>query len=129
MEAQATATPASPKRTRTSSQKARWSVRKGKRVEKETLEKMRELGLDARLTQHSGATADKSEKGDVLLKTAIGQLRGEVKARGSKEGFIKVLRWLGKNDFLIIKPDRCEPIVVLPEKTFRKIAEILSENR
>lgn len=119
------------KRTRTPAQRARSARQKGNRVEREVLDYLRELGLQARLTQHSGATADKSEKGDLLFYipgTAI-EVRTEVKARADDTGFKKLLRWLGKNDMLVVRQDRKQPFYVLPQRTFENLINMLIESK
>lgn len=93
------------------------------------LEYFRELGLQARLTQHSGSTADKSEKGDMVFYipgTSI-EVRTEVKARATDDGYRKLMRWLGKNDMLVVRQDRCEPFFVVPKSTFESIINLLVE--
>lgn len=39
---------------------------------------------------------------------------GEVKARGSGEGFKQIEAWLGDYDFLALWRDRARPLIVLP---------------
>lgn len=106
---------------RTPQQRARHASRKGKRVEKEVLEAFRECGIECRLTQHSGSTRDKTEKGDMILNLPAGPMRVEVKARATATGFTGILRWLGKNDILVVKQDRKTPFVVLSEDAFMKL--------
>jgi hypothetical protein len=46
--------------------------------------------------------------------------RAEVKCRGN--GFRDLYRWLGTNDFLIIRADRKGPLVVIPMRLASEVA-------
>jgi Holliday junction resolvase len=92
---------------------------KGTRRELEIVHLHRELGADALRVPLSGAA--EGHPGDVLIKLQGDTLRGEVKARKSGEGFVTLERWLGANDFLFLKRDRAEPVVVLPWPTYERL--------
>ena len=87
--------------------------RKGYRVEHEIEKKLREAGLDAKRVPLSGSTT--FAKGDIYLEGK----RIEVKAR--KEGFKQIYKWIEGSDFLIIKADRREPMVVMRLDDFIKL--------
>ena len=89
--------------------------RKGYRVEHEIVKKLREAGLDAKRVPLSGAT--EFAKGDVYLEGR----RIEVKAR--KEGFRQIYKWIEGSDFLVIKADRKEPLVIMRLREFIKLAK------
>lgn len=78
---------------------------KGYRGEYNLVKLFKEAGLDAQRVPLSGASEFK--KGDVVVQGRT----GEVKVRGS--GFKKIYEWLGANDFLAIKADRREYLIVL----------------
>ena len=82
---------------------------KGARVEREIVNRCRELGIAAERVPLSGA-AGGSYTGDVI----VAGMRCEIKARKDGSGFLTLERWLGDNDALILRRDRAEPMVVLP---------------
>jgi hypothetical protein len=93
--------------------------RKGFRLENATRLYLCEGGLECRRIPLSGAG---EEKGDLILKTGWGQaLRGECKSRSKLADWI--VNALGENDFLVLKEDRGEPLVMLRLKTFRDMAQ------
>jgi hypothetical protein len=62
------------------------------------------------------------EKGDIRLKTGWGQqLKGEAKARGKLADWI--VNALGEHDFLILKQDRGETLVMLRLPLFADMAQ------
>ena len=90
----------------------RRSRSKGARRERELVQLLVAAGIDAKRVPLSGAV--EGFKGDILL----GELRAEVKARASGEGFKTLERWLAGNDLLFLKRDRAEPLVVMPWTRF-----------
>jgi Holliday junction resolvase len=98
---------------------------KGKRIELEIVHLFEAWGLRAMRVPLSGATSfskmDMTLKGDVdvYLPRRDAPLVGEVKAR--KAGFKQLTSWLGDNDFLVVRPDRGEPMFVLPVETMREL--------
>jgi hypothetical protein len=53
--------------------------------------------------------------------------RVEVKVRGN--GFRELYAWLGDRDFLIVRADRLEPLVVIPLKLATEIAVAAEKQR
>ena len=86
---------------------------KGYRGEYFLVKKLREAGLEAERVPLSGATGFK--KGDIVVEG----LTGEVKLR--KNGFKMLYDWLDGNDFLKVKADRKEYLVVIPLELFIKL--------
>lgn len=60
--------------------------------------------------------------GDVYAYDPSGKkYRIESKRRASGAGFVTLRRWLGDNDFLWLREDRCEGMVVMSAKRFADI--------
>ena len=64
--------------------------------------------------------------GDVSVPFLGVDRRVEVKVRG--DGFRKLYDWLDGNDFLVVRSDRHEPLVVLRMKLAAEIAAIAEKN-
>jgi hypothetical protein len=111
------------------SQRGRRSRNKGARIEREIVELHRALGIHAERVPLSGASHYKGAGHDVDV-LAFGPdsapLCGEVKARKNGQGFATISRWVGDNDFLILKQNHADPIVVVP---WRVWALLLREGR
>jgi Holliday junction resolvase len=91
--------------------------RKGARIEREIVELHRSLGLRAERVPLSGAARYQDIGADVDIYPfgpEEAPLCGEVKARANGEGFTTLERWLGENDFLALRRNNAEPIIVLP---------------
>lgn len=86
---------------------------KGYRGEYTLVKKLRKAGLDAKRVPLSGATD--FQKGDVVVQGFV----GEVKVR--QNGFMSLYKWLGEKDFLAVKADRKEYLIVLPLEIFAKL--------
>lgn len=95
----------------------RSAKRKGDRVEREIVDLHRAIGLDARRVPLSGSVAE--YPGDVIVELPDGPLQLECKAR--RDGFATLRAWLGSSDALVIRPDRDEPYVVLPWRTWARV--------
>lgn len=93
----------------------RASRSKGARMEASTVSILQGMGIKAQRVPLSGA-AGGMFGGDVLAEIGGKTLRCECKVRGT--GFGPIYAWLEGNDLLVIKRDRCEPLVVFPLKRF-----------
>ena len=82
--------------------------RKGTRVEREMVKRLHALGEAYRIPL-SGAI--EGFKGDIKVNLNGRWYTAEVKARKSPPK--QILGWLGEHDFLFIKPDYAEPVVVM----------------
>jgi hypothetical protein len=100
------------------------SAAKGARVEREMVKRHLDIGIyaervDARLGQFS---ATKSHDIDVYARGRDeAPLCGEIKARKDGAGFATLERWLGDNDFLILRRNNADPIVVVPWAVWAEI--------
>lgn len=65
--------------------------------------------------------------GDVSMPLLGVDRRVEVKARAN--GFRQLYDWLNGADFLVVKGDRLEPLVVLPLKLATEIAAVAERNK
>lgn len=95
--------------------------RKGDRVERTVVRALKDEGFAAQRVPLSGAARGRFG-GDVLFPLLGRDRRVEVKARAN--GFRRLYDWLGDHDFLIVKADRREPLVVLPLSLATEIAAI-----
>jgi hypothetical protein len=96
---------------------------KGARVERELVNRLSEAGIEAERVPLSGG-AGGSYTGDIIIEGA----KAEVKARKEGTGFALLYRWLGDNDYLIVKTDRKEPLVVMEMDQFEKLLTSTHEN-
>ena len=90
-----------------------------------------ELAL-VRFLQNNGFAAEKTSRtgytGSDLSVPLLGiDRRVEVKCRGN--GFRQLYGWLDGADLLIVRADRCEPLVVLPLRLATEIAVIAERGR
>ena len=99
---------------------------KGLRLERLAADILRSYGLDAKRVPLSGSM--NGFKGDVELWINGIELTGECKSRAS--GLSKVYQWLSVNDFLVVKQDRCDPLIVFDlRRLARLIGEVLGEGK
>jgi Holliday junction resolvase len=96
----------------------RASRQKGNRTERAIVRLLQETGFAAERVPLSGAARGRFG-GDVSVPLLGIDRRVQVKCRG--EGFRELYKWLDGADFLIVKADRREPLVVL---TLRRAVEI-----
>jgi hypothetical protein len=83
--------------------------RKGSGFEREVVDLLRFHDLEAKKVPLSGALAD--YKGDVTLR--IGDVTYTIECKRRKAGFRTLYGWLGNNDFLVFRDDKCEPLLVM----------------
>lgn len=93
---------------------------KGGRFEREVVNRAKEMHLAARRTALSGAL--EHEKGDVLITPGFASepLVGECKRRA---GLPVIFRELGDHDFLAVREDRGEALVVIRLDTFLELLQ------
>jgi len=95
---------------------------KGARIEREMVNRHKEIGIHAVRQPDSGAfgTSHKKEEltGDLVIAK---RFRAEVKARVNGEGFKTLEKWLGNHDMLFLRRDAAEPLVVLPWAVYRQL--------
>jgi hypothetical protein len=99
----------------------RASRQKGDRAERAIVRTLQGAGFAAERVPLSGAARGRFG-GDVSVPLLGIDRRVEVKARAS--GFRQLYDWLGDHDFLIVRTDRCEPLVVVPLKFAAEIAAL-----
>jgi hypothetical protein len=93
-------------------------TRKGTRAERALVHRLCELGLPCARVPLSGALGG-AWAGDIDLELRGRIAKVQVKARRQ---FDTLHEWLGSNDFLILKADRCTPLVVMPLELFAELA-------
>lgn len=104
----------------------KFSRDKGLRTERLVVNTAQEAGFAAERIPLSGSAGGRFAC-DVSMPLLGQELRGEVKCRAA--GFIEIYKWLNGSDFLVIKADRQEPLVVVPLKFALRIAEIAERNK
>jgi hypothetical protein len=93
-------------------------ARKGTRVERELVNLLIELGLPCSRVPLSGALGG-AWSGDIDLELRGRIAKIQIKARRQ---FDTLHEWLRSNDFLILKADRCDPLMVMPLELFAELA-------
>jgi Holliday junction resolvase len=94
---------------------------KGNRAERHLVHLLQGAGFAAERIPLSGAAGGRFS-GDVSVPLLGVDRRVEVKARAN--GFRELYKWLDGADFLIVKADRLEPLVVVPLKFAAEIAAL-----
>jgi hypothetical protein len=89
----------------------RTSRQKGDRTERALVRALQDAGFAAERVPLSGAARGRFG-GDLSVPLLGVDRRVEVKCRGN--GFRRLYDWLGSHDFLIVKADRLDPLVVIP---------------
>jgi Holliday junction resolvase len=104
----------------------RASRQKGNRAERAIVRLLQEYGFAAERVPLSGAARGRFG-GDVSVPFLGVDRRCEVKARS--DGFRQLYAWLEGHDFLIVRADRAEPLMVLPLKFAAEIAAIAERKK
>jgi hypothetical protein len=97
----------------------RASREKGNRGERAVVRFLQDRGFAAERVPLSGSARGRFG-GDVSIPLLGADRRVEVKCRG--DGFRQLYDWLEGHDFLIVRADRREPLVVIPMKLAAEIA-------
>jgi Holliday junction resolvase len=97
------------------------SRQKGNRTERAIVCLLRQHGFAAERVPLSGAARGRFG-GDVSMPLLGIDRRVEVKCRGN--GFRQLYDWLDGVDLLVLRADRCEPLVVVPLKFAVEIAAV-----
>jgi hypothetical protein len=97
---------------------------KGNRVERELVHILQRYGFAAERVPLSGAMRGRFG-GDLSVPLLGVDRRVEVKARAN--GFGRLYNWLAGRDFLIVRADRREPLVVVPLKLAAEIAALAEQ--
>jgi len=97
----------------------RASREKGNRGERAVVRFLQDRGFAAERVPLSGSARGRFG-GDVSIPLLGADRRVEVKCRG--DGFRQLYEWLEGHDFLIVRADRREPLVVIPMKLAAEIA-------
>jgi len=100
--------------------------RKGDRIEREIVDRHRELGIHAERYPLSGAIRFRDSGHDVdvyLFGADEAPIKAEVKSRKGGAGFVTLENWIGNYDALFLRKDRAEPIVVVPWRVWAQLVE------
>ena len=99
---------------------------KGNRVERELVALLQRAGIAAERVPLSGAARGRFG-GDVSVPILGVDRRIEVKCRG--HGFREIYKWLAGVDFLIVRADRRELLVVAPLKFAVEVVTMADQGR
>ena len=106
--------------------------RKGDRIEREIVERLKAVGVHAERYPLSGASRFRGKDHDVdvyLFGIEDGPLVTEVKARKEGSGSKLITKWLGENDQLITRDNNADPIVHIPWRVYERIAMELNRGK
>jgi hypothetical protein len=92
-------------------------ARKGARAERELVHQLCELAPSCARVPLFGAIGAHSGDIDIELHGRIAKI--QIKARHQ---FRTPRQWLGLHELLILKADRCDPLVVMPIRLFAELA-------
>jgi Holliday junction resolvase len=99
---------------------------KGNRLERSLVHALQNAGFAAERVPLSGAARGRFG-GDLSVPLLGVDRRVEVKCRG--DGFRQLYTWLDGADFLIVRADRSEPLVVIPLRLAVEIAKAAENSR
>jgi Holliday junction resolvase len=99
---------------------------KGNRAERAIVKLLQAHGFASERVPLSGAVHGRFS-GDVSVPVCGVDRRAEVKVRGN--GFRQLYAWLEGHDFLVVRADRAEPLIVLRLKLAAEIAAIAERNK
>jgi Holliday junction resolvase len=100
--------------------------RKGDRIEREIVDRHRELGVHAERYPLSGASRFRSSGHDVdvyLFGRDQAPAVAEVKGRKNGAGFTTLENWLAEYDALFLKRNNADPLVVIPWRMWARLLE------
>ena len=98
--------------------------RKGDRIERETVERHRALGIHAARFPSSSASRFRGSGHDFdvyAFGTNLAPLEAECKARKDGAGFVTLETWLGDYDALFLRRNHADPIVVVPWRIWARL--------
>jgi Holliday junction resolvase len=104
----------------------RASRNKGNRLERALVHALQNAGFAAERVPLSGAARGRFG-GDLSVPLLGIDRRVEVKARAN--GFRRLYEWLGDHDFLIVRADRAEPLVVVPLRFAIEVAKTAEKRK
>jgi hypothetical protein len=99
---------------------------KGNREERQLVDLLQRAGISAERIPLSGSAGGKYA-GDISIPVLGVDRCCEVKVRGN--GFLRLYDWLVGRDFLIVRADRREPLVIIPLKLALEIASAAERGR
>jgi Holliday junction resolvase len=100
--------------------------RKGDRIEREIVDRHRELGVHAERYPLSGASHFRDSGHDVdiyLFGKDQAPIKVEVKGRKTGAGFVTLENWIGEYDALFLRKDRTDPMVLIPWRVWAQLVE------
>jgi Holliday junction resolvase len=103
--------------------------RRGADIEREIVQRHRELRIHTERVPLSGASRYQNNGADVdiyVFGREEAPLVSEVKARRGGAGFITLEKWLGENDALFLRRNNSDPIVVLPWRVWAALLQKFS---
>jgi hypothetical protein len=99
---------------------------KGDRIEREIVDRHRELGVHAERYPLSGASRFRGSGHDAdiyLFGADAAPIKAEVKGRKNGAGFVTLENWIGGYDALFLRKDRTDPMVLIPWRVWAQLVE------
>lgn len=99
---------------------------KGARIEREVVNRHLAIGVAAKRVPLSGAMSAYTGGHDVDL-YPFGKNSGAIvcEVKSGKQIPTTITKWLGENDALFLRPDRADPMVVLPWRVWERLCRAL----
>ena len=101
---------------------------KGSRIERELVERHKNISVHAERYPLSGASRFRDSGHDIDIYPFgrdAAPFVAEVKARKNGSGFAQLEKWLGEYQVLFLRRDRADPLVLLPWDTWEALLEKL----
>jgi hypothetical protein len=99
---------------------------KGSRIERELVERHKNISVHAERYPLSGASRFRDSGHDIDIYPFgrdAAPFVAEVKARKNGSGFAQLEKWLGEYQVLFLRRDRADPLVLLPWSTWEALLE------
>jgi Holliday junction resolvase len=101
----------------------RASKQKGSRNERTLVKLLIEAGFAAERSPLSGALRSEKFGGGCDVEVPMFGRRHRIEAKHHANGFARLYKWLDGVDFLVVRADRSEPLVVMPLARLIEIAK------
>jgi hypothetical protein len=100
------------------------SRQKGDRIERELVDRHKDLGVHAERYPHSGASRFRGSGHDLdvyLFGREQAPIVAESKGRKNGAGFTTLEKWLGEYDALFLRRNNTDPLVLVPWRIWARI--------
>jgi Holliday junction resolvase len=104
----------------------RASRAKGDRIEREIVDRHKEIGIHAERYPLSGASRFRGSGHDIDIYSfgrEAAPIVAEVKGRKNGAGFVTLERWIADYDALFLRRNNADPLVVIPWRIWVRLLE------